>query len=137
MGHYKSNLRDIEFVLFDVLGTGERLGQGPFAEIDEDTARGILDEVRRLAEGPLADSFAEGDRTPPVFDPATNSVVMPRRFQEVLRRPRGGRVVAPEPARGARRHASRRGRCTGPPWRWCSAPTRPCTCTTAARRSPP
>jgi alkylation response protein AidB-like acyl-CoA dehydrogenase len=80
MGHYKSNLRDIEFVLFDVLGTGERLGQGPFAEIDEDTARGILDEVRRLAEGPLADSFAEGDRTPPVFDPATNSVAMPPGF---------------------------------------------------------
>ncbi len=77
MGHYKSNLRDIEFVLFDVLGTGARLGQGPFAEIDEDTARGILDEVRRLAEGPLAESFAEGDRTPPVFDPATNSVTMP------------------------------------------------------------
>jgi alkylation response protein AidB-like acyl-CoA dehydrogenase len=80
MGHYKSNLRDIEFVLFDVLGTGDRLGHGPFAEIDEDTARGILDEVRRLAEGPLADSFAEGDRTPPVFDPATNSVVMPPGF---------------------------------------------------------
>lgn len=80
MGHYKSNLRDVEFVLFDVLGTGERLGRGPFAEIDEDTARGILAEVRRLAEGPLADSFAATDRTPPVFDPATNSVTMPAVF---------------------------------------------------------
>ena len=82
MGHYKSNLRDIEFTLFDVLGTGERLGRGPFAEIDEDTARGILDEVRRLAEGPLAASFAETDRNPPVFDPATNSVVMPEGFKK-------------------------------------------------------
>ena len=82
MGHYKSNLRDIEFVLFDVLGTGARLGHGPFAEIDEDTARGILAEVRRLAEGPLADSFTEGDRTPPVFDPDTNSVVMPAGFKK-------------------------------------------------------
>ncbi len=82
MGHYKSNLRDIEFVLFEVLGTGARLGQGPFAEIDEDTARGILEEVRRLAEGPLAESFAEGDRTPPVFDPVTNSVVMPASFKK-------------------------------------------------------
>jgi alkylation response protein AidB-like acyl-CoA dehydrogenase len=82
MGHYKSNLRDIEFLLFDVLGTGARLGHGPFAEIDEDTARGILDEVRRLAEGPLAESFAESDRTPPVFDPATNTVVMPASFKK-------------------------------------------------------
>src|ERR1700710_1242118 len=82
MGHYKSNLRDIEFLLFDVLGTGTRLGQGPFAEIDEDTARGILDEVRRLAEGPLAESFADSDRTPPVFDPVTNTVVMPASFKK-------------------------------------------------------
>ena len=82
MGHYKSNLRDIEFTLFDVLGTGARLGQGPFAEIDEDTARGILDEVRRLAEGPLAESFASTDRNPPVFDPATSSVTMPEAFKK-------------------------------------------------------
>ena len=82
MGHYKSNLRDIEFTLFDVLGTGARLGHGPFAEIDEDTARGILDEVRRLAEGPLAESFASTDRNPPVFDPATSSVTMPAAFKK-------------------------------------------------------
>ena len=35
MGHYRSNLRDIEFTLFEVLGVGERLGRGPFAEVDE------------------------------------------------------------------------------------------------------
>ncbi len=81
MGHYKSNLRDIEFNLFEVLGTGARLGTGPFAEIDEQTARGILDEVRRLAEGPIADSFVDTDRNPPVFDPATNSVTMPEAFK--------------------------------------------------------
>ncbi len=44
--------------------------------------RGILDEVRRLAEGPIAESFAETDRTPPVFDPATNSVAMPAGFKK-------------------------------------------------------
>ncbi|MGI8880987.1 MAG: acyl-CoA dehydrogenase [Jatrophihabitans sp.] len=81
MGHYKSNLRDIEFNLFEVLGTGKRLGTGPFAEIDEQTARGILDEVRRLAEGPIADSFVDTDRNPPVFDPATNAVTMPDSFK--------------------------------------------------------
>jgi alkylation response protein AidB-like acyl-CoA dehydrogenase len=81
MGHYKSNLRDIEFNLFEVLGTGEKLGTGPFAEIDEATARGILAEVKALAEGPLAQSYVDGDRNPPVFDPATNSVRMPESFK--------------------------------------------------------
>jgi len=82
MGHYKSNLRDIEFNLFEMLGTGERLGSGPFAEIDTATARSILEEVRRLAEGPLADSYVDADRNPPVFDPATGSVTMPESFKK-------------------------------------------------------
>ncbi|HST49891.1 acyl-CoA dehydrogenase [Jatrophihabitans sp.] len=82
MGHYKSNLRDIEFNLFEVLGTGERLGSGPFAELDADTVRGILAEVRTLAEGPLAASYADADRNPPVFDPATNSVTIPESFKK-------------------------------------------------------
>ena len=34
MSHYKSNLRDIEFNLFEVLGRDEVLGTGPFAEVD-------------------------------------------------------------------------------------------------------
>jgi len=81
MSHYKSNLRDIEFNLFEVLGTDERLGTGPFEEIDTETARTILDEVRVLAEGPVAASFADADRTPPVFDPATGTVAMPETFK--------------------------------------------------------
>ena len=82
MGHYKSNLRDIEFNLFEVLGTGDVLGTGPFAELDADTVRGILAEVRTLAEGPLAESYVDADRNPPVFDPATNSVTMPESFKK-------------------------------------------------------
>ncbi|HEX8767162.1 MAG TPA: acyl-CoA dehydrogenase, partial [Jatrophihabitans sp.] len=82
MGHYRSNLRDIEFNLFEVLETGDRLGTGPFAEIDADTARGILSEVRTLAEGPLAESYVDSDRNPPVFDPATHSVTMPESFKK-------------------------------------------------------
>jgi alkylation response protein AidB-like acyl-CoA dehydrogenase len=82
MGHYKSNLRDIEFNLFEVFGTGDLLGTGPFDEIDRDTARGILQEVRTLAEGPLAESYVDADRNPPVFDPATHSVTMPESFKK-------------------------------------------------------
>ena len=82
MGHYKSNLRDLEFNLFEVFGTDQQLGTGPFADLDQDTARGILAEVVRLAEGPLAESFADGDRNPPVFDPATNAVTLPDSFKK-------------------------------------------------------
>jgi alkylation response protein AidB-like acyl-CoA dehydrogenase len=82
MGHYKSNLRDIRFNLFEVLGRQQILGSDAFPEIDEETARGILDEVNRLAVGPIAESFAEADRNPPVFDPETSSVRMPGAFKK-------------------------------------------------------
>jgi alkylation response protein AidB-like acyl-CoA dehydrogenase len=64
VGHYRSNLRDIEFNLFEVFGTADRLGAGPFAGMDAETARDVLAEVERLATGPFADSFVEGDRVP-------------------------------------------------------------------------
>jgi alkylation response protein AidB-like acyl-CoA dehydrogenase len=82
MGHYKSNLRDIEFNLFEFLGRQDVLGSGPFAEVDETTARSALDEVNRLATGVLAESYEDADRHPPVFDPATNSVTMPDSFKK-------------------------------------------------------
>jgi len=80
MSHYKSNLRDIEFNLFEVFGAQERFGLGPYADMDVDTARQTLREVERLATGPLAASFAEADRTPPVYDPETCTVTMPAGF---------------------------------------------------------
>jgi alkylation response protein AidB-like acyl-CoA dehydrogenase len=82
MGHYKSNLRDIEFNLFEVLNRQGLLGAEPYPEVDEETARGILSEVNRLAIGPVAESFADADRKPPVFDPATGSVRMPEGFKK-------------------------------------------------------
>ncbi|MBF8184885.1 acyl-CoA dehydrogenase [Nonomuraea sp. K274] len=82
MGHYKSNVRDLEFNLFEVFGRREILGTGPFADVDEDVARSLLEEVDRLATGVLADSFEEGDRHPPVFDPETRTVSMPEGFKK-------------------------------------------------------
>ncbi|WP_127784286.1 acyl-CoA dehydrogenase [Rhodococcus sp. X156] len=82
MGHYKSNLRDIEFNLFEVLGLGDRLGKGLFSDLDEETVRDMLGQVRELAEGPLGESFADADRNPPVFDPATHSVTLPESFKK-------------------------------------------------------
>jgi hypothetical protein len=54
--HYKSNLRDLEFNLFEVFADDVRMGRGPFAEMDPDTARGVLAELETVATGPLAAS---------------------------------------------------------------------------------
>src|SRR5712671_3768471 len=85
MSHYQSNLRDIEFNLFEVLRRQDLLGQPPYPELDEEPARGILTELERLATGPLAESFADADRNPPVFDPATHSVRIPESLRTSYR----------------------------------------------------
>ncbi|WP_441250984.1 acyl-CoA dehydrogenase [Kitasatospora sp. McL0602] len=82
MGHYKSNLRDVEFNLFEVLGRDQVYGTGPFADMDVDTAKNILSEITRLAENDLAASFVDADRNPPVFDPETNTAPVPAAFKK-------------------------------------------------------
>ncbi|MDQ3505361.1 MAG: acyl-CoA dehydrogenase [Actinomycetota bacterium] len=77
MSHYTANLRDLEFNLFEVLDTKDRFGAGAFAHLDTETARGVLSGMERLATGPLAASYVDGDRNPPVFDPTTHSVTLP------------------------------------------------------------
>jgi alkylation response protein AidB-like acyl-CoA dehydrogenase len=77
MGHYIANLRDIEFNLFEVLDIGTVLGSRDYPDLDVDTVRTMLDEVARLAEGPVADSFAEADRNPPVFEPDRHTIAVP------------------------------------------------------------
>jgi len=85
VSHYKSNVRDQVFNLFEVFGVDKAFGEGAFAELDEDSAREMLAEISRLAEGPIADSFAEGDRNPPVFDPETHTVTLPAAFKKSVR----------------------------------------------------
>jgi alkylation response protein AidB-like acyl-CoA dehydrogenase len=77
LGHYISNVRDLEFNILEVLDVGAVLGTGRYSELDVDTVRTILSEAARLAEGPVAESFAFADRNPPVFDPATHSISVP------------------------------------------------------------
>ncbi len=85
MSHYKSNIRDIEFNLFEVLGRDEVLGKGPFEEVDVETAKSILAEVDRMAREDLAASYEDSDRNPPVFDPKTNTAPVPESFQKSYR----------------------------------------------------
>ncbi len=82
MTHYRSNVRDLRFNLFELLGFGDDLAR---FELDADTVNDMLTEVDRLATGPIAASFADADRHPPVYDPATYSVQMPEGFKRSYR----------------------------------------------------
>jgi alkylation response protein AidB-like acyl-CoA dehydrogenase len=85
MGHYKSNVRDLEFNLFEVLDLEKALATGEFGDLDGESVREMLQEASRQAEGPLAESFADADRNPPTFDPAAHTVSIPESFKKSLR----------------------------------------------------
>ena len=85
MGHYRSNVRDLEFNLFEVLELEKALATGEFGDLDGESVREMLDEAARLAEGPVAESFADADRNPPKFDPETHTVHLPDSFKKSLR----------------------------------------------------
>ncbi|NDK88938.1 acyl-CoA dehydrogenase [Gordonia desulfuricans] len=82
MGHYKSNMRDLQFNLFEVFELDKVLESGEFGDLDHETAVDMLREVKNLAEGVIADSFADADRNPPTFDPDEHSVTIPEGFKK-------------------------------------------------------
>jgi alkylation response protein AidB-like acyl-CoA dehydrogenase len=85
MSHYKSNVRDIEFNLFETMKLDEILATGAFGDLDGDTVRVMLSEAARLAEGPVAAPFASTDRKPPEFDVSTGTVTLPDDFKTAVR----------------------------------------------------
>ena len=82
MGHYIANLRDIEFCLFDLLGREKVMGIAPYGDVDRDTSVGMLEEMKRLCENDLADSFVEGDRVGTVFNKETGNITLPESFKK-------------------------------------------------------
>jgi len=67
--HYKSNLRDITFNLFEYLRIQDKtLGHGPYASLDESSARDILATLEQLCVTDFAASFVDSDRLPIKLD---------------------------------------------------------------------
>ncbi len=64
MSHYKSNLRDIEFNLFEVNRVQDYVGSKVWEGLDRDTMGDILVEVERLATEDYAASYEDQDRIP-------------------------------------------------------------------------
>ena len=136
MSHYKSNVRDQVFNLFEVFGLDKALGEGEYADLDADTAKEMLGEIARLAEGPDRRIVRRQRPQPPDLRPQDALGDAARAVQEVGARHARRRLGQRRPRRGTRRHAraqgARCGRCTSTS----SAPTRPCGCTAAAQVSP-
>ncbi|OYO17135.1 acyl-CoA dehydrogenase [Enemella evansiae] len=85
MTHYKSNLRDITFDLFDVLGRDAVLGTGPAEDMDRETAEAVLSEMEHLCATRIAEPYAEGDHNPPIYDPQTRTVTIPESTKQAFK----------------------------------------------------
>ena len=62
MGHYKSNVRDQVFNLFEVLGIDKAFGEGDYTDLDADTARGPVRDARVMIIHPDVTSLDAGRR---------------------------------------------------------------------------
>lgn len=82
--HYRSNVRDIEFNLFEVLGANEYYGEAAFSAIDHDQARFVLDELDRFVRtSSWSSSFAVTDREP-LHRSDEGDVTIPQALHEAL-----------------------------------------------------
>jgi alkylation response protein AidB-like acyl-CoA dehydrogenase len=83
--HYKANLRDTFFQLFEVLDVqGSVLGKAPFEAMDDEaTARAALEGFLELVQSAWAPAFAVGDREEARFDGKGN-VALPASYKKAL-----------------------------------------------------
>lgn len=85
MSHYKSNLREIAFQLFDVLEVHKTsLGVAPFVSFDRATAESTLEAVEAFVQAQWAPSFAADDRAGTTHDGKGN-VTLPTGLANALR----------------------------------------------------
>ena len=82
--HYRPNLRDIFFQLFEVLDVQSSvLGKPPFHGMDEATARASLEGFLEVLQAEWSPRFASGDREGATFDGKGN-VTLPSGFKRAL-----------------------------------------------------
>jgi alkylation response protein AidB-like acyl-CoA dehydrogenase len=83
--HYKSNLRDIFFNLFEVLRIDEKiLGKGEFSGMDADVARATLEAYDEFCARELAPSWVASDRIPLTLD-GDGNVHIPEPLKKTLK----------------------------------------------------
>ncbi len=81
MSHYQAPLRDMRFVLFDLLGAESEFQRLGFEDASRELVDAVLDESARFSEEVLAPLNAVGDREGCIYDPETGSVTTPTGFK--------------------------------------------------------
>ncbi|NHK97097.1 acyl-CoA dehydrogenase [Rubrivivax benzoatilyticus] len=80
---YTPPLRDLQFVMHEVLDVASTLKQLPrHAEIDADTINAVIEEAGKFAAGVAAPINASGDAEGCTLDPATHAVRTPKGFKQ-------------------------------------------------------
>ena len=77
---YRPPLRDIRFVLDEVVGLPQLLETERFGHVDVDTVHGVLDEVGRFMADVVAPTNRDGDRIGSVWNPDC-TVTTPESFK--------------------------------------------------------
>jgi len=86
MPQYTPPLRDIQFVLHEVLGVVDELKALPaFAEIDIDTVNAVIEEGGKFASSVVAPLNQSGDEEGCVLDQTTHEVTAPKGFKAAYR----------------------------------------------------
>ncbi|KFA91580.1 acyl-CoA dehydrogenase [Archangium violaceum] len=81
--HYKANLRDLNFNLFEFLEIGRSsLGKAPFGDFDETAARQTLETFAEVCLEEMAPSFTEPEHNPPKLE--NGAVTLPPGIQKAL-----------------------------------------------------
>jgi alkylation response protein AidB-like acyl-CoA dehydrogenase len=87
MPHYQPPLRDMQFVLHELLGAADELKLLPaHAEVDAATIDAVLEEAGKFAAEVLAPLNAGGDREGCTLDKTTHEVKTPTGFKEAYAR---------------------------------------------------
>ena len=82
--HFRSNLRDTFFNLFEFLDVGNKsLGHEPFDALDEGTAKASLRAIEKICKHEVAASFSDADRRPAHMTD-DGRVVLPASFMKSL-----------------------------------------------------
>ncbi|SEU18352.1 acyl-CoA dehydrogenase [Stigmatella erecta] len=80
INHYKTDLREIFFTLFEQFGVGQLLGQAPFEAWGPDEAKAVLEATYRFAKEVLGPLNASADREGCRVE--NGSVLTPKGFKE-------------------------------------------------------
>ena len=81
MPSYTPPLRDMQFVLHELLGAVDQLKAIPrYADVDAETMDAVLEEAGKFAAGVIAPINLSGDAEGCTLDKATHEVTAPKGF---------------------------------------------------------